>query len=83
MAARSIWKGNISFGLVNIPVQVFSAVQREDYTTFDQLCKKEHKIKYKRWCPVEEREVPWSEIKMTMWSWRRKTLRSSSNQPKP
>ena len=63
MAARLIWKGNISFGLVNIPVQVFSAVQREDYTTFDQLCKKEHKIKYKRWCPVEEREVPWSEIK--------------------
>jgi DNA end-binding protein Ku len=63
MAARSIWKGNISFGLVNIPVQVFSAVQREDYTSFDQLCEKGHKIKYKKWCPVEEREVPWSEIK--------------------
>jgi DNA end-binding protein Ku len=63
MAARSIWKGNISFGLVNIPVQVFSAVQREDYTTFDQLCEKGHRIKYKKWCPVEEREVPWSEIK--------------------
>jgi DNA end-binding protein Ku len=45
MAARSIWKGKISFGLVNIPVQVFSAVQREDYTTFDQLCNKGHKIK--------------------------------------
>jgi DNA end-binding protein Ku len=63
MAARSIWKGNISFGLVNIPVQVFSAVQREDYTTFDQLCEKGHKIKYKKWCPVEEREVSWPEIK--------------------
>jgi DNA end-binding protein Ku len=63
MATRSIWKGNISFGLVNIPVQVFSAVQNEDHTTFDQLCKKGHKIKYKRWCPVEEREVPWSEIR--------------------
>jgi DNA end-binding protein Ku len=63
MAARSIWKGNISFGLVNIPVQVFSAVQREDYTSFDQLCEKGHRIKYKKWCPVEEREVPWSEIK--------------------
>jgi DNA end-binding protein Ku len=63
MAARSIWKGNISFGLVNIPVQIFSAVQREDYTSFDQLCEKGHKIKYKKWCPVEEREVPWSEIK--------------------
>ena len=63
MAARSIWKGNISFGLVNIPIQVYSAVQREEYTSFDQLCKKGHKIKYKKWCPVEEREVPWSEIK--------------------
>jgi DNA end-binding protein Ku len=51
------------FGLVNIPVQVFSAVQKEDYTTFDQLCNKGHKIKYKKCCSVEEREVLWSEIK--------------------
>ena len=63
MAARAIWKGSISFGLVNIPIQVFSATQREDYTSFNQLCDKGHKIRYKKWCPVEEREVPWSEIK--------------------
>jgi non-homologous end joining protein Ku len=63
MAARAIWKGSISFGLVNIPIQVFSATQKEDYTSFSQLCDKRHKIKYKKWCPVEEREVPWSEIK--------------------
>jgi DNA end-binding protein Ku len=63
MAAKAIWKGSISFGLVNIPIQVFSATQREDYTSFNQLCEKGHKIKYKKWCPVEEREVPWSEIK--------------------
>ena len=63
MAARAIWKGSISFGLVNIPIQVFSATQRENYTSFNQLCEKGHKIKYKKWCPVEEREVPWSEIK--------------------
>ena len=63
MAARAIWKGSISFGLVNIPVQVFSATQKEEYTSFNQLCDKGHKIKYKKWCPVEEREVPWSEIK--------------------
>ena len=63
MAARSIWKGAISFGLVNIPIQVFSAEQKEEYTSFSQLCQKGHKIKYKKWCPVEEREVPWSEIK--------------------
>jgi DNA end-binding protein Ku len=48
---------------VNIPIQVFSATQREDYTSFSQLCDRGHKIKYKKWCPVEEREVPWSEIK--------------------
>src|SRR5215207_1608380 len=38
MAARAIWKGSISFGLVNIPIQVFSATQREDYTSFNHLC---------------------------------------------
>jgi DNA end-binding protein Ku len=63
MAARAIWKGSISFGLVNIPIQVFSATQKEEYTSFNQLCDKGHKIKYKKWCPIEEREVPWSEIK--------------------
>jgi DNA end-binding protein Ku len=63
MAARAIWKGSISFGLVNIPIQVFSATQKEDYTSFNQLCDKGHKIKYKKWCPTEEREVEWSEIK--------------------
>ena len=62
-SARAIWKGNISFGLVNIPIQVFSATQKEEYTSFNQLCNNEHKIKYKKWCPVEEREVQWSEIK--------------------
>jgi DNA end-binding protein Ku len=63
MAAHAIWKGSISFGLVNIPIQVFSATQIEDYTSFNQLCDKGHKIRYKKWCPVEEREVQWSEIK--------------------
>jgi DNA end-binding protein Ku len=63
MAAKSIWKGSISFGLVNIPIQVFSATQKEGYTSFNQLCEKGHKIKYKKWCPVEQREVQWSEIK--------------------
>jgi DNA end-binding protein Ku len=62
-ATRAIWKGSISFGLVNIPIQVFSATQKEEYTSFNQLCDKGHKIKYKKWCPVEEREVQWSEIK--------------------
>jgi DNA end-binding protein Ku len=63
MAARAIWKGSISFGLVNIPIEVFSATQKDEYTSFNQLCDKGHRIKYKKWCPVEEREIQWSEIK--------------------
>jgi DNA end-binding protein Ku len=63
MATKAIWKGSISFGLVDTPIQVFSATHKEDYTSFNQLCEKGHKIKYKKWCPVEEREVLWSEIK--------------------
>jgi DNA end-binding protein Ku len=31
--------------------------------SFSQLCQKGHKIKYKKWCPVEDKEVPSSEIK--------------------
>jgi DNA end-binding protein Ku len=61
--ARAIWKGSISFGLVNIPIQLFSSTQKEEYTSFNQLCDNGHKIKYKKWCPLEEREVQWSEIK--------------------
>jgi DNA end-binding protein Ku len=41
----------------------FSATQKEEYTSFNQLCDKGHKLRYKKWCPVEEREVQWSEIK--------------------
>jgi DNA end-binding protein Ku len=63
MAARSIWKGSISFGLVNIPVKVFTATEHDEYSSFNQLCKKGHRIKYKKWCPVEKREIPYSEIK--------------------
>jgi DNA end-binding protein Ku len=62
MAARAIRRGSISFGLVSILIEVLSATQREDYTSLNQLCEKGHIIKYKKWCPVEEREVPWSEI---------------------
>jgi len=59
---RSIWKGSISFGLVNIPIKLYSATESKEFS-FNQLCENGHKIHYKRWCPVEEREVQWSNIK--------------------
>lgn len=59
---KSIWKGSISFGLVNIPVEMFSAsVSRE--LKFNLLHKKDlSPIRYARICKHENKEVPWNEI---------------------
>ena len=61
--ARSIWKGAISFGLVNIPVELHTAVRSEARLSFRQLHKKDlSPIKYDRLCAKEEKSVPWDEI---------------------
>jgi DNA end-binding protein Ku len=61
-AAHSIWSGSISFGLVNIPVKIYTATENKDFS-FNQLDQKGHKIQHKKWCPVEDKEVPYSELK--------------------
>jgi DNA end-binding protein Ku len=58
-----MWKGSISFGLVNIPVKLYNAIDTSQKISFNQLDSKVHRIQYKKWCPVEEREVPYTEIK--------------------
>lgn len=59
---RSLWKGSISFGLVNIPVQMFTA-SREKELKFVLLHKKDlSKIRYAHICKDEEKEVPWADI---------------------
>ena len=60
---RSIWKGSISFGLVNIPIKLYTTTDYKDEYSFNQLDKEGHKIQYKKWCPIEQREIPYSEIK--------------------
>lgn len=60
---RSIWKGAITFGLVNIPVELHTAVRSEARISFRQLHKKDlSTIKYERVCAKEEKTVPWDEI---------------------
>lgn len=61
MAPRTIWKGSISFGLVNIPIGIYIATE-DKVISFNQLDEKGHKIHYKKWCEVEEREIPYEEI---------------------
>lgn len=63
MAAKSFWKGTISFGLVNIPVKLYATTDASKDFSFNQLDSKGHRIQHKRWCPVEDKEVRYSEIK--------------------
>ncbi len=59
---RAIWKGNISFALVTIPISLFSATRRNELS-FHYLHKKDMStVSYKRFCDAEDVEVPWEEI---------------------
>jgi DNA end-binding protein Ku len=60
--ARSIWRGAISFGLVNVPVKLYSAVSKKT-VRFNQLHEKDNsRIQMKRFCTDEDHEVPYEEI---------------------
>jgi DNA end-binding protein Ku len=59
---RAIWKGSISFGLVNIPIGLYPATRREELS-FRQLRKGDlSPINYKRVAEVDQKEVPWDDI---------------------
>jgi DNA end-binding protein Ku len=59
---RAIWSGALTFGLVNIPVKLFSAVQRKELR-FNMLHAKDGaRIHLKRFCAAEDEEVEYEEI---------------------
>jgi DNA end-binding protein Ku len=59
---RSIWKGAISFGLVTIPVGLYSATENKR-PKFRQLRESDHsRIKYKRTAEADGEEVPFENI---------------------
>ena len=59
--ARAIWSGSIGFGMVSIPVKLFGATESKDisFNLLHATCGT--RLKQLRWCPTDEREVPWSE----------------------
>jgi DNA end-binding protein Ku len=60
--ARSIWRGAISFGLVNVPVKLYSAVSKKT-VRFNQLHDVDGvRIQQKRVCPADGEEVPYEHI---------------------
>lgn len=59
---RAIWTGSLGFGLVNIPVKMYSAVQ-DSSLDLDMLDKKDHaNIRFKRVNENTGKEVPWENI---------------------
>ena len=58
----AIWKGSLTFGLVNIPVELKTAL-RADHISFRLLHKEDlSPVKYERVCQAEGEPVPWNEI---------------------
>src|ERR1041385_7338916 len=62
LAMRSIWKGSIGFGLVNIPIKLYSAVQSSSLD-LDMLDSRDHaRIRYQRVNEHTHKEVPYDKI---------------------
>jgi DNA end-binding protein Ku len=58
----AIWKGSLTFGLVNIPVELKTAV-RADHISFRLLHEADlSPVKYERVCQADGQPVPWNEI---------------------
>ncbi|HET7326164.1 MAG TPA: Ku protein [Nocardioidaceae bacterium] len=59
---QAIWKGTISFGMVTIPVKLYSATQERDVSFRQVHAADSGRIRYQRVCEVDKQEVPYSDI---------------------
>jgi len=60
--ASTVWKGHLTFGLVSLPVKLFSAARGET-VSFNQLHKSDHsRVKQVLFCQVEDKPVPRNEL---------------------
>ena len=60
--ARPPWRGSLSFGLVNVPVQLVTAARDLDFH-FHELHEKDNaRIEQRRFCTKEDEEVTWEEV---------------------
>lgn len=59
---RAIWKGSIAFGLVNVPVKVYSATEDHDVTFHQVHAKDDGRLHYRRVCEVCGETVEFADI---------------------
>lgn len=59
---RSMWKGAVSFGLVMIPVKLYTATETKDIA-FRQVHREDGgRIRFRRFCTIDDQEVPYEDI---------------------
>src|SRR5262249_62094014 len=62
-AVRSLWSGHITFGIISIPVALYSALATAERVGFHLFHKKDMApIRYKKFCSQEDVEVPNDQI---------------------
>jgi DNA end-binding protein Ku len=62
--AASVWKGNISFGLVSVPIKLFAAA-RYSHISFHEVHREcGHRVQQQLYCPYDKRVVPRDELVM-------------------
>lgn len=59
---RSIWKGAVSFGMVSIPIKLYTATEEKD-VAFHLLHKQDGvRIKTQRYCPADDAVIEWNDV---------------------
>jgi DNA end-binding protein Ku len=59
---KSIWNGTITFGMVNVPVKMYSATESKSVRFREVHVRDGAKIEHRRICPKEDTEVPYKQI---------------------
>jgi DNA end-binding protein Ku len=59
---RAIWKGAVSFGLVSVPVKLYSATESKDISFRQVHAKDGGRVKYQRICSIDGEEVEYADI---------------------
>src|SRR5918997_501071 len=62
MPPRSIWNGTVTFGLVNVPIKLYSAIESKTVHFSEVHARDGAKIEHRRICPKEGKEVEYKEI---------------------
>ncbi len=62
MAPRSIWNGTIAFGLVSVPIKLYTATESRSISFHEVHVRDGAKIEHRRICPKEDKEVEYKDI---------------------